>query len=90
MKSPDLDLDRIPERRVPILNDLHLRRGRWVEPGAPGEILYITLGADGVNSRSMILPAGGSLIPSRLLKPFEDRWGWFGWIRTERSILIVI
>ena len=27
----------IPERREPILNDLHLRRGRWVEPGAPGE-----------------------------------------------------
>ena len=26
-------LQSIPERRVPILNDLHLRRGRWVEPG---------------------------------------------------------
>jgi putative ABC transport system permease protein len=29
----------IPERRAPILNDLHLRRGRWVEPGAPGEVV---------------------------------------------------
>ena len=29
----------IPDRRVPILNDLHLRRGRWVEPGAPGEVV---------------------------------------------------
>jgi len=29
----------IPERRVPILNDVHLRSGRWVEPGVPGEVL---------------------------------------------------
>ena len=29
----------IPERRVPILNDLHLRRGRWVEPGRRDEVL---------------------------------------------------
>lgn len=32
-------LQSIPERRVPILNDLHLRRGRWVEPGRRDEVL---------------------------------------------------
>jgi len=34
------------------------------EPGAPGEILYTTLGADGANSGSMTLPAGGSRQPA--------------------------
>lgn len=29
----------IPDRRVPTLNDLHLRGGRWVSPGARGEVL---------------------------------------------------
>jgi putative ABC transport system permease protein len=29
----------IPERRVPMINDLHLRRGRWIEPGRVGEVL---------------------------------------------------
>lgn len=29
----------IPERRAPILNDLYLRRGRWVEPGRRDEVL---------------------------------------------------
>ncbi len=29
----------IPERRVPMLNDLHLRRGRWLEPGRRDEVL---------------------------------------------------
>jgi putative ABC transport system permease protein len=29
----------IPERRVPTLNDLHLRRGRWIEPGRREEVL---------------------------------------------------
>jgi putative ABC transport system permease protein len=29
----------IPEQRVPMLNDLHLRRGRWVEPGHRDEVL---------------------------------------------------
>jgi len=29
----------IPERRVPILNDLHLRSGRWIEPGRRDEVL---------------------------------------------------
>jgi putative ABC transport system permease protein len=32
-------LQSIPERRVPILNDLHLRRGRWVEPGRRDEVI---------------------------------------------------
>ncbi|HEX2205503.1 MAG TPA: FtsX-like permease family protein [Longimicrobium sp.] len=29
----------IPERRTPTLNDLHLRRGRWVAPGRRDEVL---------------------------------------------------
>lgn len=29
----------IPERPRPILNDLHLRRGRWVEPGRDDEVI---------------------------------------------------
>ena len=33
----------IPERRVPMLNDLHIRRGRWVMPNAPDEVLVSEL-----------------------------------------------
>ena len=29
----------VPERRQPMLNDLHLRRGRWLEPGRRDEAL---------------------------------------------------
>jgi putative ABC transport system permease protein len=29
----------IPERRVPVLNDLYLRRGRYVEPGRRDEVI---------------------------------------------------
>lgn len=29
----------IPERREPMLNDLHLRRGRWIDPLRNGEVL---------------------------------------------------
>jgi putative ABC transport system permease protein len=29
----------VPERRQPILNDLHLRRGRWIEPGRRDEVI---------------------------------------------------
>ncbi|HXF48386.1 MAG TPA: FtsX-like permease family protein [Verrucomicrobiae bacterium] len=29
----------IPEKRVPMLNDLHLRAGRYIEPGRRGEVL---------------------------------------------------
>jgi putative ABC transport system permease protein len=29
----------IPDRRRPMLNDLHLRQGRWIEPGRRGEVL---------------------------------------------------
>lgn len=36
----------IPERRVPILNDLHLRRGRWLEPGRRDEVLVSEAFAD--------------------------------------------
>ncbi len=33
-------------------------------PGAPGEVLHTTLGADGANSGSMTLPGGGSRYPA--------------------------
>ena len=42
---PDLDepatgrLISLPERRAPVLNDVHLRRGRRIEPGGRDEIL---------------------------------------------------
>jgi putative ABC transport system permease protein len=36
----------IPERRVPILNDIHIRRGRRVEPGRRDEILVSESFAD--------------------------------------------
>jgi len=36
----------IPERRVPILNDLHVRRGRWPEPGRRDEVLVSEAFAD--------------------------------------------
>ncbi|MCH5377105.1 MAG: ABC transporter permease, partial [Planctomycetes bacterium] len=29
----------IPERRQPLVNDLHIRRGRWIEPYRSGEVL---------------------------------------------------
>src|SRR5579864_8513316 len=29
----------IPERKIPMLNDLFLRRGRYIEPGRPDEVL---------------------------------------------------
>jgi putative ABC transport system permease protein len=29
----------VPDRRVPTLNDVHLRSGRWVEPGRAGEVM---------------------------------------------------
>ena len=29
----------IPARRTPLINDLHLRRGRWIEPERAGEVL---------------------------------------------------
>lgn len=29
----------IPEREHPVVNDLYLRRGRWIEPGRPDEVL---------------------------------------------------
>ena len=46
----------IPDRRVPILNDLHLRSGRWVEPDAPGEVIASEgfAGANGLEIGSQI------------------------------------
>jgi putative ABC transport system permease protein len=37
----------IPEDRMPILNDLHLRSGRYIEPGRPGEVLVSEAFAQG-------------------------------------------
>ena len=36
----------IPEQRRPMLNDVHLRQGRWIEPGRRGEVLVNELFAD--------------------------------------------
>jgi putative ABC transport system permease protein len=36
----------IPERRAPMVNDLHLRRGRWIEPRRAGEVLVSEAFAD--------------------------------------------
>jgi len=36
----------IPAIRVPILNDVHLRRGRWIEPGRPDEVIASEAFAD--------------------------------------------
>lgn len=36
----------IPEYRSPTLNQLYLRRGRWIEPGQPGEVLVSEAFAD--------------------------------------------
>lgn len=36
----------IPERQAAILNDLHIRRGRWIEPDRRGEVLVSETFAD--------------------------------------------
>jgi putative ABC transport system permease protein len=36
----------IPASRAPILNDVHLRRGRWIEPGRPDEVIASEAFAD--------------------------------------------
>ncbi len=36
----------IPAIRTPILNDIHLRRGRWIEPGRPDEVIASEAFAD--------------------------------------------
>ncbi len=54
----------IPERRAPILNDLHLRSGRWVEPDAPGEVI-VSEGFAGAN---------GLEIGSRIGAVINGRW----------------
>jgi putative ABC transport system permease protein len=54
----------IPDRRVPILNDLHLRSGRWVEPNAPGEVIA-SEGFAGAN---------GLVVGSRIGAVINGRW----------------
>jgi putative ABC transport system permease protein len=54
----------IPERRAPILNDLHLRSGRWVEPGAPGEVV----------ASEAFAAANGLAVGSRLGAVINGRW----------------
>jgi putative ABC transport system permease protein len=41
----------IPEQRVPIVNDLHVRRGRWIEPLRDGEVLVSEAFASSHNMR---------------------------------------
>ncbi len=36
----------VPERREPILNDVHLRAGRWIEPGRRDEVIVSEAFAD--------------------------------------------
>jgi putative ABC transport system permease protein len=36
----------VPELGRPVLNNLHLRRGRWIEPGRPGEAMVSEAFAD--------------------------------------------
>ncbi len=36
----------VPEHRVPILNDVHLRAGRWIEPGQRDEVIVSEAFAD--------------------------------------------
>ncbi len=42
----------IPDRQQPMLNDLHLRQGRWIEPGRRGEVLVSHAFADAHGLRS--------------------------------------
>ena len=63
-KSATGRLVSIPERRAPILNDLHLRSGRWVEAGAAGEVVVSEAFAG----------ANGLAVGSRLGAVLNGRW----------------
>jgi len=54
----------IPEQRVPMLNDLHLRQGRWIRPDRPGEVIVSDAFARANNFRP------GSAIPAVI----NGRW----------------
>jgi putative ABC transport system permease protein len=54
----------IPERRVPILNDVHLRRGRWIEPGRRDEVIASEAFAD----------ANGLEVGDRIGSVLNGRW----------------
>ena len=45
----------IPERSGPMLNDLFLRRGRYIEPGRPDEVL-ISEAFSSANNLGSVLP----------------------------------
>jgi putative ABC transport system permease protein len=54
----------IPERRVPTLNDVHLRRGRWPEPGRADEAIASEAFAD----------ANGLEVGDRIGAVLRGRW----------------
>lgn len=55
----------IPERRVPILNDLYIRQGRYVEPGRRDEVLVSEAFAEANQLQdSKFLPPANTLSPS--------------------------
>jgi putative ABC transport system permease protein len=56
----------IPELRVPILNDVHLRRGRWPEPGRRDE---------GIASEALAA-ANGLEVGDRIGAVLRGRWQW--------------
>lgn len=54
----------VPERRVPVLNDVHLRRGRWLEPGRRDEVIASEAFAD----------ANGLELGDRIGAVLNGRW----------------
>jgi len=54
----------IPALRAPILNDVHLRRGRWIEPGRSDEVIASEAFAD----------ANGLEVGDRLGAVLRGRW----------------
>ena len=54
----------VPERRVPILNDLHLRSGRWLEPGRRDEVM----------ASEAFAKANGLTVGSKIGAVLHGRW----------------
>src|SRR5690606_18640757 len=54
----------VPERRAPILNDVHLRRGRWIEPGRRDEVV----------ASEAFVEANGLALGDRIGAVLNGRW----------------
>jgi len=54
----------VPERRVPVLNDVHLRRGRWIEPGRRDEVI----------ASEAFVEANGLEVGDRIGAVLNGRW----------------